>query len=401
MLVNTKYGEAYILTRCPTIDSTERLEFKTEVHQAFDSTESRYSLREHARQELRFNYTQAYKEMGDIFHILYANLRKQFGIPLLHLNQVIGDIVDSDFIQVDTSLLKADFHIGYALIYSSQKPVFVEIVQIGREVIIQEEIRDPETNEITQEEIKEFQDGFLLSSKVTVNSGFLVPLRICIINGDVSSTIGGYWSQQNITFSVLAEDCPYITPSYDNQYENYDIYFNDLLTESGTIDGVLSQQQTIIDGDVGGFQPFTQWKKPQYAKPLITRMKDKDQLFEYREFLFRRMGRLNSFWKPLFERQLDIILNGFSYIDVRNDQVKEANRKHLAILSNGVWTAHKITSIGSSDGIARIAFTPSITSSITKVYYLGLYRLDSDSIEFTYKGNDVSSSSVQMIEIDS
>lgn len=401
MLVNTKYGEAYVLTRCPTIDSTERLEFKTEIHEAFDSTERRYSLCEHARQELRFNYTQSYKEMGDMFNILYANLRKQFGIPLLHLNQSINNIIDSDFIPFDTTMVKADFHIGYALIYSDSTPLFVEITQIGREVITQEEIRDPETNEIIQEEIKEFQDGFLLSEEINIVSGSLVPLRICIINGDVSGTIGGYWSRQDITFSVLAEDCPYVEPNYDQQYLGEDIYFNDLLSDNGTLEAVLSQQQNIVDGEVGGFQTFTQWENPRYSKPLITRMKDKDELFNYRDFLFRRLGRLKSFWKPLFERQLNVLSMSLNYIDVDNEQVKQADRKHIAIKIGDTWSAHEITSIVESNGISRLTFSPSISNQKGKVYYLGLYRLDSDSIEFEYKGNDVSASTVQMIEIQS
>ena len=226
-------------------------------------------------------------------------------------------------------------------------------------------------------------------------------MRICIINGDVSGTIGGYWSRQDIAFSVLAEDCPYVEPAYDQQYLGEDIYFNDLLSDNGTLEAVLSQQQNIVDGEVGGFQTFTQWKKPRYSKPLTTRMKDKDELFNYRDFLFRRLGRLKTFWKPLFERQLNVINSGFAFIDVDNDQVKDADRKHIALMINGLWSAHTITGIGLSNGVSRISFYPAISGVIEKVYYLGLYRLDSDSIEFEYKGNDVSASTVQMIEIQS
>lgn len=400
MLVNTKYGEVYILTRCPILDSSETLEFKTEVHEAFDSTESRFALREHARQTLSFSYEQAYKEMGDIFHILYARMRSQFGIPLFHLKQDIVNIADDDFIPIDTTLLKSDFHVGYAIIYSNVAPIPVEIIQIGREVVTQEEIKNPDTGEIIQEEIKEHQDGFLLKNKVTVSNGKLTPLRICIINGDVSATIRGFWSRQNITFNVLAEDCPYIEPTYDQQYLGGDIYFNDMIAENGVIDGALYQQQNIVDGEVGGFQSFTQWKAPKYTRPLISKMKNKDDLLKYREFLFRRMGRLNAFWKPLFERHLNVLNSGGNWIDVNNDQVRKADRKHLAIKINGVWSAHAISSIVESAN-TRITFSPTISGKPQKVYYLGLHRLDSDSINFDFKGNNVSSSTVQMIEIQS
>ena len=102
MKIQTKYGEVHVLTNCPLLDSTERLEFKTEVHEAYDSSEDRYIQRDAPRQVLSFNYLNMQKAMGDIFHMLYANLRKQWGVPLPQFRQLIPDMVDSDFIIMDT-----------------------------------------------------------------------------------------------------------------------------------------------------------------------------------------------------------------------------------------------------------------------------------------------------------
>ena len=52
MKIQTKYGEVNVLANCPLLDSTERLEWMTEVHESFDSTELRYPLRDAPRQVL-------------------------------------------------------------------------------------------------------------------------------------------------------------------------------------------------------------------------------------------------------------------------------------------------------------------------------------------------------------
>ena len=94
MKIQTKYGEVHVLANCPLLDSTERIEWMTEVHESFDGTELRYPFRDAPRQVLSFNYVQMRKAMGDMFHMLYANLRKQWGIPLRQVKRSIPDMTD-------------------------------------------------------------------------------------------------------------------------------------------------------------------------------------------------------------------------------------------------------------------------------------------------------------------
>ena len=128
MKIQTQYGEVHVLTNCPLLNSTERLEFKTEVHESFDGNEERYIQRDAPRQVLSFNYVNMQKAMGDIFHMLYANLRKQWGIPLPQFRQPISDMVDSDFIIMDTKAHSADLRVGFALIESAAGFQVVEIM---------------------------------------------------------------------------------------------------------------------------------------------------------------------------------------------------------------------------------------------------------------------------------
>ena len=281
MKIQTQYGEVHVLTNCPLLDSTERLEFKTEVHESFDGSEDRYIQRDAPRQVLSFNYVNMQKVMGDIFHMLYANLRNLWGVPLPQFRQVIPDLEDSDFIIMETTTHRADLRVGFILLESSEGAQTAEIVSIGRYIITQEEIRDPETDEVIQELITEYQDGFRLAATVTATNASIMPLRICIIDGDASINTGGFWSNSSVVFRVIAEDSPEFEADVPEQFLGDDIYFKPLLLDGDSLEMTLTQHQNIVDGDVGGFQGFTHWKKPRYLKPFKSVLSDWNQYTEY------------------------------------------------------------------------------------------------------------------------
>ncbi|MEG2569594.1 MAG: hypothetical protein RSA84_25630, partial [Acinetobacter sp.] len=246
MKIQTQYGEVHVLTNCPLLNSTERLEWITEVHESFDGSEERYITRDAPRQILSFNYINMRKAMGDMFHMLYANLRKQWGIPLPQFRQGIPDIEDNDFVIMPTNVHPADLRVGFALIESAEGFQPVEIISIGRYIIIQEEIRDPETDEIIQALETEYQDGFRLAANITITNAVLMPLRICIIDGDASINAGGFWSNASMVFRVLAEDLPEHTGDIPAQYKSNDIYFKPLLLDGDSIEITMSQHQNIV-----------------------------------------------------------------------------------------------------------------------------------------------------------
>ncbi len=403
MKIQTQYGEVHVLTNYPLLNSTERLEFRTEVHEAYDSSEDRYIQRDAPRQVLSFNYVNLQKAMGDIFHMLYANLRNLWGIRLPQFRQLIPDMVDSDFIIMDTKAHSADLRVGFALIESTVGFQVVDITAVGRYIITQEEIRDPETDEILQALETEYQDGFRLAENITVSNASIMPLRICIIDGDASISTGGFWSNSSVVFRVLAEDSPEHSGDVPAQYQGEDIYFKPLLLDGSALEMTLMQHQNIVDADVGGFQQFTHWKKPRYLKPFKSVLKGWDQYSEYRRFLFRRMGRYKAFWMPLYEKHLNILntANITSSLSTNTQYLMEADRKHIAVKrKNGMWTAHEITAkTGGS-----LTVSPAINAhrnDIQTICYLGLHRFDADQIEFQFLGAQITQVTVPIVELSS
>lgn len=393
-LQTTQYGEVHVLTKCPLLDSSERLEWLTEVHEAYSSDEERFGLRESPRQILGFNYMTVRKEMGDMFHMIYANLRKTWGIPLKHLTQPMPDTNDN-FIQMETLSNLSDLRIGYALIETATTVTVVEIIGIGRDVLVQAEVRDPETDEVLQEEIIEHQDGFVLSETIEVTNAKITPLRICIIDGDANFNTGGFWAKQQLTFLVLAEDSPVAVEVVPAQYESHDIYFKCPLLDGDSLQMALTQHQVIVDNGIGQFTQFSDWDAPRYLKPFKSLLKNRAEFIEYRKFLFRRAGQSRAFWMPLFEQHLHVISSTNGSITVDNTYLVKADRQHLAIKTGGVWSAHKITARNAT----TLTFTPALNKPLQAVCYLGLHRFAADQIEFSFLGKDIVQTTVPIVEL--
>lgn len=403
MKIQTQFGEVHVLTNCSLLNSTERLEWMTEVHESFDGNEERYPLRDTPRQILNFNYVQMRKEMGDMFHMLSANLRKQWGIPLRQVKRIISDIVNDDYIILDTTSTIADLKVGFAFLVSSEGSQVVEITEIGRYIITQEEIRDPETDEVIQALETEYQDGFRLAANITVTNAVIYPLRICIIDGDASINAGGFWSNASMVFRVLAEDLPEHSGDIPTQYKGNDIYFKPLLLDGDSIEITMSQDQNVVDNSIGGFQSFTHHAKAKQSKPFKSLIRSWDDFQEFRRFLFRRGGRYRPFWLPLYERHLNILNTGYitTSLSTNTKYLLEANRNYLAVKrKNGTWTAHEITAkTGGS-----LTVSPAINAQrndIQTICYMGLYRFDADQIEFQFLGAGISQVTIPILELES
>lgn len=403
MKIQTQFGEVHVLTNCPLLSSIERLEWMTEVHESFGGSEDRYPLRDTPRQILSFNYVQMRKEMGDMFHMLSANLRGQWGIPLKQVKRVIPDIADDDYIILDTTSTIADLRVGFAFIESSEGNHIVEITERGRYIITQEEIRDPETDEVVQELETEYQDGFRLAANVTVTNAVMMPLRICIIDGDASINAGGFWSNASIIFRVLAEDLPEHSGDIPAQYKGNDIYFKPLLLDGDSIEISMSQHQNMVDNSIGGFQSFTHHAKAKQSKPFKSLIRSWDEFQEFRRFLFRRGGRYRPFWLPLYEKHLNILNTGniTTSLSTNTKYLVEAGRNYIAVKrKDGTWTAHEITAkTGGS-----LTVSPAINAhrdNIQTICYMGLYRFDADQIEFQFLGAGISQVTIPILELES
>lgn len=359
--------------------SSESLGFQTYVNSSHNGTEKRKALRETSSQVLNIDYVVARQALAQNFNVLWGGLRKLWAIPVDVEWQRIGG-VDGDFIECVTSIY--DYrNDSLALLKHKDGLTVVEIKEV-------------------------LANGLKLYESIILQNFTIRPLRVGFILGDVSAPINAVYGQPSLQFQVM--DAPYLQAPVPAQFLGHDIYFKRLLLEGNALNVTVLQHQTVVDFGLGPIDQHSNWLHARYGKPMRSVMKGQQALFEYRQFLFRRLGQYRAFWLPTFERNFYVKSTGTisTVIDVELNQYQEyaSNRKHIAIQDkSGNWTAHSISNAVQTSNTLRITITPALNKAavdIRMISYLGLHRLNNDSVDIQYKGAGITESSVAILEIE-
>ena len=382
MKVTVNGHEYILLTKCPLLETTERYEFKTDVHQSFDATaEERIPLLDAARQSFNWAMMAFRNEVPEMFNDLYSWMRKEYLVPQPLESRLVGDLSD-DFIETDTSNL--GINVGTLILVTAQGvSSVVEVTEIGRYEVI--------------EGVPTYIDGYRLNEAVTATNAQIQPLRKVIIAGNPTSQANGLMFKPTLNLRVL-DSVEYPMSAEPQQYKGDDLYFTPLLLDGDFLDINFEQHQAIVDGEIGQFWQFTHWINPLINKNFRVIMRNRQEYIDYKKWFYRRRGRLNPFWLPSYQNNFNFISRSASSITVKNDNYL-SDRKNIAIKANGVWTAHSVTSTSVSGENIVMNLTPQPPVNIERVSYLGLYRLNSDAVEFYFKGADIVEATVPIVEI--
>ncbi len=382
MKVTVNGHEYILLTKCPLLETTERYEFKTDVHQSFDvSSEERIPLLDAARQSFNWSMIAFRDEVPEMFNDLYSWMRKEFLVPQPLESQLVGDLSD-DFIETNTSDLSIAVG-SLVLIETSTSLNVAEVTEIGRYEVIEGETV--------------YIDGYRLNESVTATNTQIQPLRKVIISGNPTSQANGLMFKPTLNLRVL-DSVEYPIADEPQQYKGDDLYFTPLLLDGDFLDINFEQHQAIVDGEIGRFWQFTHWINPLINKNFRVIMRNRQEYIDYKKWFYRRRGRLNPFWLPGYQNNFNLVSRSSSSITVKNDNYL-SDRKNIAIKANGVWTAHSVTSTSVSGENIVMNLTPQPPINIERVSYLGLYRLNSDAVEFYFKGADIVEATVPIVEL--
>ena len=379
MLITTDlYGELVLLTTPMLVELSEVIGFATDVFEAQDGTEERTPLKDYARQTLSFSSFAIKDDFAQFFNVQWGGIRKLWGVPLWSEMQKVGD-VDGNFITCNTTLY--DFRDNSLAVLKNGDGF--QVVEIS-----------------TVEET-----GLQLSAAVTSTNAILMPVRVCFISGDITRNTNGWYSTASCDFVVIDEST--VNPKTPDQYLDDDIYWFNLGYTGDTLEAKISQNQNTLDAGIGLISQTTDWDMPTYAKDYQAVLKGRQSVVNYKNFLFRRQGRYRQFWLPTFERNLNSKSTGnvTTTLLVEIDQYKQLAdlRNHIAIKAGGAWTAHTITASSFlSASTVSLKITPSLdkdASTIQGISYLGLHRLDADSVTLKHQGANIVEVSVPILEI--
>lgn len=379
MKISTQnFGDVILLTSPALVGAVESIGFKTDVFESKNGTEQRTPLKDKARQTLGFSSIVIQKEIAQNFNVQWGGIRKNWAVPLFQESQFVGD-VSADFVICRTDIYS--FYDGcLALLKNDTEQVLVEV----------------ETVE---------SDRLALANAVNISNAKLYPVRVCFINGDISRQISSLHTQSSITFIVIDE--PEVVESIPDQFLENDLHKFCLMLDGSSLEATISQQQSVINNEVGVIYQGTDWDFARYSKQYRTILRGPEELYAYRRFLFRRRGKYRPFWLPTYEANMRCKSTGFisSVLLIESDQYKQLadQRKHIAIKSNSAWTAHTITASALVSGsTVQVTISPALNKnadSIELISYLGLHRLDADSVDLNYQGASLVEVSVPILEI--
>lgn len=382
MKVTVNGHEYILLTKCPLLETTERYEFKTDVHQSFDATsEERIPLLDVARQSFNWSMMAFRNEVPEMFNDLYSWMRKEYLVPQPLESQMVGNLSD-DFIETDTTDL--GINVGTLILVQAVGVLkVVEVTEIGRYEVVDDE--------------PVYIDGCRLNEAVNASDAKIIPLRKVIIAGNPTSQANGLMFKPTIALRVK-DNVEYPMAADPQQYKGNDIYFTPLLLDGDFLDINFEQHQAIVDGEIGQFWQFTHWFNPLINKNFRVIMKSRQEYIDYKKWFYRRRGRLNQFWMPTYQNNFNLVSRIGSIITVKNDNYL-SDRKNIAIKSNGIWTAHEVTSTVVNGENIDMNISPQPPLNIDRISYLGLYRLNSDAVEFYFKGADIVEATVPIVEL--
>lgn len=377
-LTTTNFGEIVLLTSPALVGAVESVGFKTDIFESKNGTEQRTPLKDKARQTLNFDSVAVQKEVASVFNSQWGGIRHNWAVPLFHELQFVGD-VSADFVMCRTDIFS--FYDGcLVLLKNDTEQVLVEVESVEN-------------------------DRLLLADVVNISNAELYPVRVCFISGDISKKINNFIARSSISFVVIDE--PEIQESVPAQFLANDIYWFQLLLSSGSLEVTLSQQQNMINNEVGVIFQNSDWDFARYSKQYRAMIHSAEDLYAYQQFLFRRKGKYRPFWLPTYEANMRCKSTGFisSVMLIESDQYKQLGdaRKHIAVRSNQTWTAHTITASALVSGsTVQVTVSPALNknaSSIERISYLGLHRLDADSIDLHYQGAGNVEVTVPILEI--
>jgi hypothetical protein len=381
-ITTTLYGDLALLPFPAMVGATENIEFKTEIQQAIDSTEERQQLRVLPRQTLNYQFPITKDRMASAFNTEYDAVTENWAVPLWAEGQSVGNVLaNATSIACDTTIHDLREN-SLALLRTTDN--LWQIVEIGS---------------ITRSSVN------VTNALIYQANARIYPVRIGWISDPITRDVSGIFQLSSIKFNIDdIRDVPEIVP---DQFLDNDIYFTCPLLGGESLSRSIQSRLDIVDQDLGVIARRTLWSNARYSTPLYQLLKNKQEVFDYRGFLSRAQGKFRSFWLPSFEANMRVVSTGTitTTLLIKPDcYLDYAPRIHIAIkTTDGTWhpfiTSNPTIVAGGNIQLTLDHALNLDASAIKKISYLGLYRLDTDSIDLTFIGKNRARTQVNIIEL--
>lgn len=385
LVTTTLFGQLTILPIPSQVPVGERLSWKTDIIPSRDGSEEAHQVRNLARRRYDYKLPANQDEYQRAFNTLYGARTNQWAVPMWTEAQQIGAVTGGQTsltATTDSYDFRAD---SLALLWASPRDwqvVEIQTVNTG-----------PDSLD-------------LYGTTNAFSNAWLMPVRIGHIIGNINRDSNSHASEYTVGFDL--EDLVEISSSAPAQYLFNDIYFDEWLFSGGKISDRLIQQVDYVDEELGVVAYRSPWTNGRVSRPMAKILETPAEVYAFRQFLYRRAGRYRKFWQPSFDSDLRVTSTG-TVTDVLRISADDwddhsDNRTHIAIEdSDGNWYARNIDSYAVASGTdLNLTLDSAINvaaSSIVRVSYLGLKRLETDIVDFDWLGGGACQVQIRMLEL--
>lgn len=363
----------------------ENLEWKTNLLTSNNGKEQRIRVRRSPRQSFKAEYPIPNAAIQQAFNIAYGWINRRWAVGVWSETQYISSIANgSTSITCNTS--SYDFRAnGLICLWESYlKNDIIEVDSVSADSLVLKRVLSKE-----------------------YSNAILIPVRLGMVaGGNLARNTNGYTSYLDVEYEIT--DNAVISSVTPEQYLNYDIYYDETLMgdEDGLTD-TFKIRLDQVDYETGVVDYFAPWSNTKRARNVQFFNEGPQECWNFKRWLFRRMGRLRPYWLPTFENNLNVKVTGYVISSIScypNDyQTLGKARTHIAILlNNGTWLPRIVTGSAMNGEYLNVALDLPIdveSSEIRMISYLGLHRLDTDRVEIEWIGNYVNRCAIRIMEI--
>lgn len=365
------YDNCAVIVKKPVLPMRETYSWLTDILTSFNGTEDRSPLRSKPRLAVTHKYEFTKAEKADVFNTVYGGVRKGWAVPLWQYAQKISTQSGSA-ISCDTSYPLKDREM--VLIYVSDAVWrFADIHSSSLNVInISESIAD-------------------------LINPWLIPVKLGYINGDASLISTGHDGVIELSFRLNHSNT--LTGIIPDQFNSKDLCFDQRLHGSGnTYKSNIFAEEYLADFNLGKINSITPWLNSKITQTQYAVNKGLNEFNTFLKWLYRREGRYLEYWRPSLEKDFRILSTGAltTSINVYRDSFTtwSLNRIHIVFQDkSGNWIPKTIINvIILDDTTMTLEWSGSIGIAAENIYrmcYLGLRRLNSDTINIDWIGDMV------------
>ena len=364
----------------------EEIEWLTTVLEAYDGTEQRYRTRLIPRHRFDIEAYLDRLHMHRVENLLYGWRHQRWIVPMWHEARRLTSSVGVGDTVINASTLYGDFRIdSMAVLWKSQ--TYYDVFGID-----------------------DFDDTTITSTRQILNAystaDWLIPVRSCRMISAPQRKTTGYNAQLSTTLQVV-DNAVVSSSASAIQYNSEDTYFGDQLTSSGSPD-TYEKRIDILDNETGLQDWYTPWDITRIGRQFEVVLEGLQEIWEFRQWLHRRSGRLRPFYAPTWESNFKLqsegtITDSFTALTNNYSTQSTARDNIVFIMTDGTYEVREVTASSVVGDVLSIQFTPNLdrdASEVDEIDYFGLKRLGTDLVEFEHLANNVALVTVPIIEIE-